>query len=85
MLAALFIEGESKFYEDIVTRDHTENLLEHLGYKTQLVVVELNGVIINPKDWKVTKIKTEKVTERFVIQKNTHVIHIDSKKKNLLG
>ena len=32
MLAALFIEGESKFYEDIVTRDHTENLLEHLGY-----------------------------------------------------
>ena len=32
MLAALFIKGESKFYEDIVTRDHTENLLEHLGY-----------------------------------------------------
>tara|TARA_Y200000002_G_scaffold380211_1_gene391186 strand:- start:1394 stop:2698 length:1305 start_codon:yes stop_codon:yes gene_type:complete len=32
MLAALFIEGESKFYEGIVTRDHTENLLEHLGY-----------------------------------------------------
>ena len=31
MLAALFIEGESKFYEDIITRDHTENLLEHLG------------------------------------------------------
>jgi 3-phosphoshikimate 1-carboxyvinyltransferase len=32
MLAALFIKGESKFYEDIITRDHTENLLEHLGY-----------------------------------------------------
>ena len=32
MLAALFIKGKSKFYEDIVTRDHTENLLEHLGY-----------------------------------------------------
>ena len=32
MLAALFIKGESKFYEDIVTRDHTENLLEYLGY-----------------------------------------------------
>ena len=32
MLAALFIKGESKFYEDIVTRDHTENMLEHLGY-----------------------------------------------------
>jgi 3-phosphoshikimate 1-carboxyvinyltransferase len=33
MLAALFIKGESKFYEDIVTRDHTENLLEHFGYE----------------------------------------------------
>ena len=32
MLAALFIEGESKFYEKIITRDHTENLLEHLEY-----------------------------------------------------
>ena len=32
MLAALFIKGESRFYEDIVTRNHTENLLEHLGY-----------------------------------------------------
>ena len=32
MLASLFIEGESKFYEDIITRDHTENLLEHLDY-----------------------------------------------------
>ena len=32
MLASLFIEGESKFHEEIVTRDHTENLLEHLEY-----------------------------------------------------
>lgn len=33
MLAALYIKGESKFYEDIITRDHTENLLEHFGYE----------------------------------------------------
>jgi 3-phosphoshikimate 1-carboxyvinyltransferase len=32
MLASLFIEGESRFYEEIITRDHTENLLEHLEY-----------------------------------------------------
>ncbi len=32
MLASLFIEGESKFHEKIVTRDHTENLLEHFNY-----------------------------------------------------
>ena len=34
-----------------------EDLLEHLGYKPQLVVVELNGEIINPKVWENTKIK----------------------------
>jgi len=28
-----------------------------LGFKPQLVVVELNGAIINPKDWISTKIK----------------------------
>ena len=32
MLASLFIEGESRFHEKIITRDHTENLLEHLEY-----------------------------------------------------
>ncbi len=32
MLASLFIEGESKFHEQTITRDHTENLLEHLEY-----------------------------------------------------
>ena len=32
MLASLFIKGESKFHEKIITRDHTENLLEHLEY-----------------------------------------------------
>ena len=34
-----------------------EALLEKLGYKPQLVVVELNGEIINPKAWISTKIK----------------------------
>ncbi len=32
ILAALFIDRESVFYEHIPTRDHTENLLEHFGY-----------------------------------------------------
>ena len=34
-----------------------EGLLEHLGYKPQLVVVELNGKIVNPNAWVNTKIK----------------------------
>ncbi len=32
MMSALYIEEESTFYEKTPTRDHTENLLEHLGY-----------------------------------------------------
>lgn len=32
MLASLFIEGKSTFYEETVTRDHTENLLEYFDY-----------------------------------------------------
>ena len=34
-----------------------EGLIAYLGYQPQLVVVELNGAIINPKDWINTKIK----------------------------
>ena len=53
----LKINGEIKtidrFNEDFVL----EGLLIKLGYKPQLVVVELNGEIINPKAWTSTKIK----------------------------
>ena len=34
-----------------------EGVITHLEYQPQLIVVELNGVIINPKDWSDTKIK----------------------------
>ena len=53
----LKINGEIKTIENTETEFILENLLEHLGYKPQLVVVELNGVIVNPKDWISTKIK----------------------------
>ena len=33
ILSALHICGQSTFYEQIQTRDHTENLLEHFSYK----------------------------------------------------
>ena len=42
---------------DFATARVLEDLLENLGYKPQLVVVELNGEIINPKVWRSTKIK----------------------------
>ena len=53
----LKINGEIKTIENSDADFLLEGLLEHLGYKPQLVVVELNGVIVNPKDWISTKIK----------------------------
>ena len=52
----LKINGEIKTIDDL-SGEFLEGLIEHLGYKTQLVVVELNGTIINPKDWTRTNIK----------------------------
>ena len=51
------INGENKTIQNPESEFLLEGLLEHLGYKPQLVVVELNGVIVNPKDWISTKIK----------------------------
>ena len=53
----LKINGEIKTIQSPEAAFLLEDLLEHLGYKPQLVVVELNGVIVNPKDWISTKIK----------------------------
>ena len=53
----LKINGEIKTIEKFNKEILLEGLLESLGFKPQLVVVELNGAIINPKDWVNTKIK----------------------------
>ena len=53
----LKINGEIKTIHNSNDELILEALLENLGYKPQLVVVELNGEIINPKVWIDTKIK----------------------------
>ena len=53
----LKINGEIKTIDSTNEEFLLEDLLENLGYKPQLVVVELNGVIINPKVWISTIIK----------------------------
>tara|TARA_B100000214_G_scaffold311247_1_gene243226 strand:- start:562 stop:780 length:219 start_codon:yes stop_codon:yes gene_type:complete len=53
----LKINGEIKTIEKSNGEFLLESLIEILGYKPQLVVVELNGEIINPKVWINTKIK----------------------------
>ncbi len=44
-----------------------EELITHLGYQPQLVVVELNGIIINPQNWINTKIKNDDCLEVVTI------------------
>ena len=53
----LKINGETKTIKTSDADCPLEGLLEDLGYKPQLVVVELNGIIINPQNWVSTKIK----------------------------
>ena len=53
----LKINGEFKTIVDSNEELFLEGLIENLGYQPQLVVVELNGVIINPQDWVNAKIK----------------------------
>tara|TARA_B100000700_G_scaffold87270_1_gene98221 strand:+ start:97 stop:315 length:219 start_codon:yes stop_codon:yes gene_type:complete len=50
------INGEFKTIEHSEKEFSLEDLIKHFGYQPQLVVVELNGVIINSKDWINTKI-----------------------------
>ena len=54
----LKINGEIKIFSESDNEFQLETLLELLGYKPKLVVVELNDEIINPKIWKDTKIKS---------------------------
>ena len=63
----LKINGEIKTIESTDAEFLLEGVLEHLGYKPQLVVVELNGVIVNPKDWISTKIKNGDCVEVVTI------------------
>lgn len=54
----LKINGEIKTINNSNEELLMEALLENLGYKPQLVVVELNGEIISPKVWTNTKNQT---------------------------
>ena len=53
----LKINGEKKDIDHTKEEFFLEGLIKQLGYQPQLVVVELNGTIINPQDWINTKIK----------------------------
>ena len=51
------INGEIKTIDNSYEEFFLEELINRLGFQPQLIVVELNGFIINPKNWINTKIK----------------------------
>ena len=51
------LNGENKTIKSSNKEFFLEDLITNLGYQPQLVVVELNGAIITPKDWINTNIK----------------------------
>ena len=51
------LNGEIKTINRSNEEFFLEGLISYLGYEPQLVVVELNGIIINPQQWIDTKIK----------------------------
>ena len=51
------LNGEIKTINRSDEKFFLEGLISHLGYEPQLVVVELNGTIINPQEWINTNIK----------------------------
>ncbi|MBW3042456.1 sulfur carrier protein ThiS [Prochlorococcus marinus] len=53
----LKINGEIKSINNSDKDFFLEDLIKYLGYQPQLVVVELNGAIINSHKWINTKIK----------------------------
>ena len=53
----LKINGEIKIIDNSDEELFLDGLIKNLGYESQLVVVEFNGAIINPKDWMDAKIK----------------------------
>ena len=53
----LKLNGEIKTINHSDEEFFLDGLITHLGYQPQLIVVELNGAIINPQDWNNTKIK----------------------------
>ena len=53
----LTINGEIKTINSSYQNLSIEDLIKLLGSQPQLVVVELNGIIVNPRSWRITKIK----------------------------
>ena len=53
----LIVNGEIKIFSQSSNNLLLDDLIKNLGYQPKLVVVELNGIIVNSQKWNSTKIK----------------------------
>ena len=53
----LSINGEQKSIDPSDENYSLKDLIKDLGYPPQMVVVEMNGTIINPQHWENTTVK----------------------------
>ena len=51
------LNGEIRTINHADEKLFLEDLISDLGYQPQLIVIEVNGIIINPQEWINTKIK----------------------------
>ena len=63
----LTINGEIKNINCANQESSLEDLIKLLVNQPQLVVVELNGIIVNPQYWSITNIKEEDCLEIVTI------------------
>ena len=53
----LLINGQEKLIENKVKINSVKSLIDYLGQKPNLIVVEYNGIILEPKKWAYQKVK----------------------------
>ena len=63
----LTVNGELKLLKSNTKELNLETIIKQLNYHPQLVVVELNGTIINSKDWQDQLIKDGDLLEIVTI------------------
>ena len=73
------LNGEIKTVNHSEEEFFLEDLIAQIGYQPQLVVVELNGTIINPQEWNKTKIKDGDCFELLSLRR----FHHKNKSQNL--
>ncbi len=63
----LTINGESKTIKTLNESSNLNLVIEELGLNAKLIVIELNGLILNPKKWSTQIVKNGDIIEIVTI------------------